>query len=104
MLSDTATSTGDIHLQSQEQSQDTSTSDYPLAMRREVRQFFNELGVQIDPETSLPRFTPEELAEKQPASAGGSEESGTSTGTSTTSATDARREGLNESMGNLTIV
>ena len=89
ILSDTANGATAGTVNIQEQGHDTSTSDYPLAMRREVRQFFNDLGIQIDPETSLPRFTPEELAEKQTVSDGNTEE---------------RREGLSESMSNLAIV
>lgn len=48
--------------------QESSTVEserFPLVERFEARQFFRELGHQIDPDTSLPRFTPEELAEKE---------------------------------------
>ena len=58
--------------QQQESESNTSTStQYPLAMQREVRQMFAEAGMYAGPETSLPRFTPEELMGKQPISTSG---------------------------------
>lgn len=45
----------------------TGSSEYPLANELEARRMLEELrGGPIGPETSLPRFTPEELALKQP--------------------------------------
>lgn len=78
----------------------TSTSDYPLAMRREVRQFFNDLGVSIDADTSLPRFTLEELADKQVVV----HETGTGTSSSTSSGNDEGERRVEESMSNLSLV
>lgn len=49
-----------------ETSREQSSQEFPLAMQREAKTFFAELGIPIGPDTSLPRFTPEELADKRP--------------------------------------